>query len=256
MAKSRSEVVRNVNTVMTYTYYHIGEMIVNEEQAGSQRAAYTETIVKDLSQALTREYGKGYSHRNLDYFKRFYLLYQEQITQSLIAQSDTYKNIPQSLIAFSGLFKLSSTHYIQLMKIADPGEREFYEQQSVTNNWSVRELQRQYNSSLFERLALSRDKKCVPDGAETGQTSEEPIRALKSPFVLEFLGLKEDSGYSENDLETAIINKLEHFMLELGKGFLFEGRQRRITLPGRQFSSMRTMVWSERFYSFKSFQKL
>jgi len=157
IAKSRSEVVRNVNTVMTYTYYHIGEMIVNEEQAGSQRAAYTETIVKDLSQALTREYGKGYSHRNLDYFKRFYLLYQEQI--------------PQSLIAFSGLFKLSWTHYIQLMKIADPGEREFYEQQSVTNNWSVRELQRQYNSSLFERLALSRDKKCVPDGAEAGQTS-------------------------------------------------------------------------------------
>ncbi|SDI85108.1 PDDEXK nuclease domain-containing protein [Mucilaginibacter gossypii] len=233
--KSRSEIVRNVNTVMVYTYYHIGEMIVNEEQAGSQRAAYAETIVKDLSEALTREYGKGYSHRNLDYFKRFYLLYQERIAQSLIAQSDTYKNIPQSLIAFSGLFKLSWTHYIQLMKIADPGERGFYEQQSVTNNWSVRQLQRQYNSSLFERLALSRDKKSVLDSTEAGQTSEEPVQALKSPFVLEFLGLKEDSGYSENDLETAIINKLEHFMLELGKGFLFEGRQRRITFEGDHF---------------------
>ena len=87
--KSRSEIVRNVNTVMVYTYYHIGKMIVNEEQAGSQRAAYAETIVKDLSEALTREYGKGYSHRNLDYFKRFYLLYQERVAQSLIAQSDT-----------------------------------------------------------------------------------------------------------------------------------------------------------------------
>lgn len=233
--KSRSEIVRNVNTVMVFTYYHIGEMIVKEEQAGNQRAAYAETIVKDLSEALTREYGKGYSHRNLDYFKKFYLLYQERIAQSLIAQSDTSKNIPQSLIAFSGLFKLSWTHYIQLMKISDPGERKFYEQQSVTNNWSVRELQRQYNSSLFERLALSRDKKSVLNGAEAGQTSEEPVHALKSPFVPEFLGLKEDSGYSENDLETAIINKPEHFMLELGKGFLFEGRQRRVSLDGDHF---------------------
>jgi predicted nuclease of restriction endonuclease-like (RecB) superfamily len=121
------------------------------------------------------------------------------------------------------------------MKIQAVAEREYYELEAASCNWSLRELQRQYDSSLFERLALSSDKTCVRELAENNRIEEAAIHTLKNPFVLEFLGLKEDSRYSENDLETAIINKLEHFMLELGKGFLFEGRQRRITLEGDHF---------------------
>jgi predicted nuclease of restriction endonuclease-like (RecB) superfamily len=132
-------------------------------------------------------------------------------------------------------FELSWTHYIQLLKIKNEDERHFYEIESIQNNWSVRELQRQYNSSLFERLTLSKDKETIRALADSGQVIEKPVDILKSHYVLEFLGLREDSKYSESDLETAIINKLEHFMLELGKGFLFEGRQRRFTFEGDSF---------------------
>lgn len=232
--ESRSQVVRNVNTVMIHTYFHIGKMIVHEQQNGNERAEYAEEIVAALSRSLSAEYGKGYSKRNLDYFKQFYLLYRDRIVQSPIAQSESGE-IPKSLISFSEHFKVSWTQYIQLMRINDVSEREFYEKEAVSNNWSVRELQRQYNSSFYERLALSSDKKGMQEEARKGQLTETPVNTLKSPFVLEFLDLKEDSGYSENELETAIINKLEHFMLELGKGFLFEGRQRRISLDGDHF---------------------
>ena len=231
---SRNHIVRNVNTVMIHTYFQIGRMIIHEQQNGNERAEYAEEIVAALSRSLSKEYGKGYSKRNLDYFKQFYLLYRNRIVQSPIAQS-SLNEIPKSLVSFSEHFKVSWTHYIQLMRITDDNEREFYEKEASANNWSVRELQRQYQSSLFERLVLSRDKKSIPDVNEQNRIAEDPILTLKSPFVLEFLGLKEDSSYSENDLETAIINKLEHFMLELGKGFLFEGRQRRISLDGDHF---------------------
>lgn len=236
--ESRTHVVRNVNTVMIYTYFNIGKMIIDEEQHGNERAGYAEEIVKDLSLLLTREYGKGFSKRNLDYFKQFYLMYRIRIVQSPIAQfelENPAKGIAQSLIAFSENFKISWTHYIHLMKIPDSTEREFYETETASSNWSVREFQRQYQSSLFERLELSRDKKAVRGLNAAGQIAENPIHSLKSPVVLEFLGLKEDNRYSENDLETAIINKLESFMMELGKGFLFEGRQRRITLEGDHY---------------------
>jgi predicted nuclease of restriction endonuclease-like (RecB) superfamily len=232
--ESRSQIVRNVNTVMIYTYFHIGRMIIHEQQQGNKRAEYAEEVIAELSRSLSTEYGKGFSKRNLDYFKQFYLLYRDRIVQSPIAQS-ALNEISQTLSPFSEKFKVSWTHYIQLMRINDIKEREFYEQESATNNWSVRELQRQYHSSLFERLALSKDKKSVRDANDQDRFGENPAHTLKNPFVLEFLGLKEDSSYSENDLETAIINKLEHFMLELGKGFLFEGRQRRISLDGDHF---------------------
>ncbi|WP_439697473.1 YhcG family protein [Mucilaginibacter sp. AW1-7] len=232
--ESRSQIVRNVNTRMIQTYYHIGMMIVQEQQKGNDRAEYAEEIVAALSRSLSEEYGKGYSKRNLDYFKQFYLLYRSRIVQSAIAQSPSAE-IPKSLISFSEQFKVSWTHYIQLMRINDANEREFYEQETAGNNWSVRELQRQYNSSYYERLVLSSNKKEVQQDAAKGGLKEMPVDTLKTPFVLEFLNFKEDSSYSENDLETAIINKLEHFMLELGKGFLFEGRQRRITLEGDHF---------------------
>lgn len=138
------------------------------------------------------------------------------------------RNLPTGL-------NLSWSHYVTLLKIKDDQERKFYELETALNNWSVRELQRQINTSYYERLALSRDKDGVKKLAEEGQIVERSTDILKSPVILEFLDLNEDHRYSENDLETAIINKLEHFMLELGKGFLFEGRQRRISLEGDHF---------------------
>jgi len=235
---ARKYVVRNVNTIMLCTNFTIGKMIVEEEQKGKERAGYAETIIKDLSKALSAEYGRGFSHRNLDNFKKFYLLYQNRISQTLSAKfDDAIKNeISQALLAvFADHFKVGWSHYVLLMKIQDVAEREYYELEAGSCNWSLRELQRQYDSSLFERLARSGDKTGVRELAENNRIEEDAIHTLKNPFVLEFLGLKEDSRYSENDLETAIINKLEHFMLELGKGFLFEGRQRRITLEGDHF---------------------
>ena len=130
---------------------------------------------------------------------------------------------------------LSWTHYIQLLKIENDEERNFYEIEAARGNWSVRELQRQFNSSLYERLALSKDKKAVKDLSRKGQIIQKPTDALKHHTVLEFLELREDERYSESDLENAIINKIEHFMLELGKGFLFEGRQKRFTFDGDSF---------------------
>lgn len=236
--EARNLVVRNVNTTMVYTYFHIGRMIVEEEQKGEERAAYAESVLKELSRHLTKEYGKGFSHRNLEYFRKFYSLYINRISQSVIAKFDIDNQLvinSQSLIAFSEQFKLSWTHYIQLMKIEEIAERDFYEIESASNNWSVRELQRQFDSSLYERLALSKDKQSVKQLSSKGQVVEKPFDTLKTPFVLEFLNLKEDSAYSENDLESAIIDKLEHFMMELGKGFLFQGRQKRITLNGDHF---------------------
>jgi predicted nuclease of restriction endonuclease-like (RecB) superfamily len=236
--ESRSQVVRNVNTIMIYTNFTIGKMIVEEEQKGNKRAGYAETILKDLSMALSAEYGRGFSHRNLDNFKKFYLLYHERISQTLSAKSDSNEkeDLAKTLLTlFADHFKNSWSHYVLLMKIQNAAEREYYEFEAALSNWSLRELQRQYDSSLYERLALSRDKTGVRQLAGNNQIDESPIHTLKNPFVLEFLDLKEDSRYSESDLESAIINKLEHFMLELGKGFLFEGRQRRISLDGDHY---------------------
>jgi len=236
--ESRNLIVRNVNTTMVYTYFHIGRMIVEENQQGQDRAAYSESVLKELSGHLTKEYGRGFSHRNLEYFRKFYLSYTNRISQSMIAKSDPYNQHfinSQSLPAFSEHFKLSWTHYVQLMKIENIEERDFYEIESASNNWSVRELQRQYDSSVYERLALSKDNQGIKQLSSIGQVLEKPFDTLKSPYVLEFLNPKEDSTYSENDLESAIIDKLEHFMMELGKGFLFEGRQKRITFRWRSF---------------------
>eukprot|EP01136_Pigoraptor_vietnamica_P013222 Opistho-1_new@54010 len=169
---------------------------------------------------LNEQFGKGYSVDNLESMRLFYLEYGNSETPSRNSE------IP---------FGLSWSHYVQLLKIKDVNERNFYEVETLSNNWSVRELKRQYHSSLFERLALSKDKSEVHKLANKGQLLESPIDAMKSPFVLEFLGLREGNQYSESDLETAIINKLEQFMLELGKGFLFEARQQRITLDGEHY---------------------
>ncbi len=217
--EARSAVARNINTAMVMTYFEIGRMIVEHEQKGQKRAGYAEEILKNLSLDLTKEFGKGFSVDNLQNMRRFYLTYQKYETLSRISHKT---------------FPLSWSHYVFLMRLPE-AERKFYEIEAVKQNWSLRELERQFNSSLYERLALSRDKKKVRELSKKGHVIAMPQDAIKEPYVLEFLGLTEESLYSETDLETAIINKIEHFLLELGKGFLFVGRQKRFTFDEEHF---------------------
>jgi len=213
---ARQNIISNVNSTMTKTYFLIGKRIVEEEQDGNKRAEYGKNLIKMLSEKLTKEFGKGFSQRNLEQMRTFYVRY----------------SIPQTL---SAEFKLSWSHYLILMRIEDIGTRNFYEIEAFENNWSLRELKRQVNSSLYERLVLSKDKEKVKELAVKGQIIEKVQDVIKDPYILEFLGLDEKSDYSENKLETEIINKLEMFLLELGKGFTFVGRQVRFTFDERHF---------------------
>jgi predicted nuclease of restriction endonuclease-like (RecB) superfamily len=241
IAETQQNVVRNINSAMLFAYFQIGRIIVEDEQQGNQRAGYSKETISRLSKELNNEFGKGYSVDNLERCRKFYITYQNRISASVMRKSpDDSKSASLMRIFGNEIydelpFHLTWTHYIQLLKIKNEDERNFYEIEAAANNWSVRELQRQYNSALFERLALSKDKLGIKQLGEKGQIIEKPADALKSHYVLEFLGLQEQSKYSENDFETAIIDKLEHFMLELGKGFLFEGRQRRFTFEGDSF---------------------
>ena len=210
LKEARKSIVSNINTTMTKTYFLIGKRIVEEEQNGNERAEYGENLIKNLSKRLTEEFGKGFSKRNLWQMKQFYLAYSK--VQTVSAQ-----------------FKLSWSHYLILMRMENIEERNFYEIESIQNNWSLRELRRQIDSALYERLVLSRDKEKVKELAFKGQVIEKPEDVVKDPYILEFLGLEEQSNYSENKLETEIINNLEKFLLELGKGFTFVGRQVRFT---------------------------
>jgi predicted nuclease of restriction endonuclease-like (RecB) superfamily len=200
---------------MIKTYFELGKRIVEHEQEGKAQADYGSYIIDKLSNDLTLEFGKGFSKRNLELIRKFYLTYK--IAKSPISQS------------------ISWTHYLQLMRISNVEERTFYELETVANNWSVRELTRQINSSLFERLQLSKDKKRVLDLSSKGQLIEKPSDLIKDPYVLEFLNLEEKHAYNETELEQALINKLEHFLLELGKGFTFVGRQVRFTFDEEHF---------------------
>lgn len=196
---ARKIAVHAVNQTMVVSYFEIGKMIVLEEQNGKERAEYGKRILKELSLKLTNEFGKGFSQRNLEQMRQFYLTYSK--AQTVSAQ-----------------FRLSWSHYLMLMRIDNESERQFYEIESIENNWSLRELQRQFDSALFERLALSRDKEGVKRLAEKGQIIKSAKDTLKDPYVLEFLGLPEATRYSETELEQKLIDKLEHFLLELGKG--------------------------------------
>jgi predicted nuclease of restriction endonuclease-like (RecB) superfamily len=226
--EARNAVARNINTAMVMTYFEIGRMIVVDEQQGKARADYAEETLKNLSLDLTREFGKGFSERNLENMRKFYLLYAAKISQTVSAKSETLSRISPII------FQMSWSHYVFLMRLPE-AERKFYEIEAVKQNWSLRELERQFNTSLYERLALSRDKHRVKELSQKGHILTTPQDAIKEPYVLEFLGLKEESAYSESDLESAIINRIEHFMLELGKGFLFSGRQVRLTFNEDHF---------------------
>lgn len=251
LQNARQQVLRTVNSTMTYTYFEIGRMIIEEEQNGKNRAEYGKQLLKSLSQQLTKEFGKGFSIVNLENMRKFYLTYSisESLTrtlenkksQSLTGEFKIVRSQPpikgtgsisKSLIS---LFKLTWTHYIFLMRIDDEKERRFYEIESEKYNWSVRELKRQYDSALYTRLTLSRDKEGILKLSQQGQIIEKPKDVIKDPYILEFLGLPELHQYSESQLEEEIINKLEHFLLELGHGFTFVARQQRITFDDKHF---------------------
>lgn len=216
LTQARNSIVQTVNQTMVQTYFEIGRMIVEEEQDGNIRAEYGKQVLIELSKKLTNEFGKGFSRRNLEQMRQFFLVYSK--TQTV-----------------SAIFNLSWSHYLKLMRIDNKNERKFYEIEAFENNWSLRELQRQFDSALYERLALSRDKSGIQKLAENGQIIETAKDSLKDPYILEFIGLPESLKYSESKLEQRIIDKLEHFLLELGKGYTFVGRQVRFTFDDKHF---------------------
>lgn len=213
--EAQQRVVHSVNSIMVQTYFELGKQIVEHEQEGKNYANYGEYLLDALSENLTKEFGKGYSKRNLELIRKFYLTYK--IAKSPISQS------------------ISWTHYLQLMRIQNEDERVFYENEIVSNNWSVRELNRQINTSLYERLLLSKNKSEILKLSQEGQIIEKPKDIIKDPYILEFLNLPENHTYNESELEQALIDKLEHFLLELGKGFTFVGRQVRFTFDEEHY---------------------
>lgn len=231
LQSAKSKVVRSVNQTMVFTYFEIGKMIVEEEQDGKERANYGKELLKELSLMLQKEFGKGFSVDNLENMRRFYLAYEKSETLSRISA----KVISETVSRKSETIILSWSHYLKLMRIEDANERSFYEIEAFKNNWSIRELQRQFDSALYTRLVLSRDKDEVKKLSEKGLILEKPKDAIKDPYILEFIGLPEHASYSENELEQEIINKLEHFLLELGNGFAFVARQKRISFDEKHF---------------------
>ena len=238
--KARLAVAQNVNTIQVVTNFEIGRRIVEHEQQGDPKAGYGKQTIQELSSQLTEEFGRGFSKRNLEYMRRFYLEYCETAPGVVSGASDAAVSVGQPIAQipsaqFTSRFALSWSHYVFLMNIGNRDERQFYEIEAQQSKWSLSELKRQFNTGLYERLALSRDKSGVRALACTGHVIEKPQDMLKDPYVLEFLGLEEKARYSENDLESAIIDKLEMFLLELGKGFLFEARQKRLTFDADHY---------------------
>lgn len=213
---SRKKTYSFINLSMVYTYFEIGKIIVENQQNGKEKATYGKQVLKNLSEKLTKKFGKGFSVDNLQNMRSFYLTYSIYETPS-------------------SKFNLSWSHYIKLMRIDNIEERSFYEIECFNNNWSLRELQRQFDSGLYERLSLSRNKDEVKKLSEKGQLIEKSQDIVKDPYILEFLGLPEKSIYSETELESKIIDHLQNFLLELGKGFFFVGRQVRFTFDEKHF---------------------
>lgn len=212
---ARKNVKKAVNLAMVYSYFEVGRKIVEEEQTGENRAQYGQYILKELAQYLTKNFGKGFSVTNLKQMRQFYLVYEsDQIGQTV---SDQFANLPT--VSTGRKFFLSWSHYLKLMRIENIEERHFYEIEAVKNNWSLRELQRQFDSALYERLLLSKNKEGIKNLSEKGQMIEVAGDIVKDPYVLEFLGLEEKSSYSESELETHLINHLQDFLLELGTGY-------------------------------------
>lgn len=228
---SRKQIARAVNTAMVYTYYGIGQYIIDFEQGGHTRAQYGKGTLKRLSERLNAKYEGGWSVDTLEKARKLYLLYS--ISEPVVTNSPS--SISEPAVRNSHEFCLPWSHYVILMSEKDPSARKFYEIEAYKQQWSKRQLQRQVASSLYERIALSRDKDEVMRLANEGQTIEKPTDIIKNPLVLEFVGLKPEAAYTEKRLETAILDKIEDFLLECGKGFLFEARQKRFTFDEDNF---------------------
>ena len=243
--ESRKRVATAVNIAEVYTKYEIGRYIVEDEQEGKARAAYGKQVLPILSQKLTDKFGSGWSLETLKSARKFYSVYAPQaIRSTALTKSDKetgktnlVNSVDQIQIAPADphKFVLSWSHYLVLMRIKDDGARSFYEVECAKQNWAVRWLQRQVGSSLYERIALSSDRDKVVRMAKEGEIIEKPADIIKNPVTLEFLGLKPDAAYSETKLENAIIDKMQTFLLEMGKGFLFEARQKRFTFDEDNF---------------------
>ncbi|MFQ1021977.1 YhcG family protein [Avibacterium paragallinarum] len=214
IAQSRENAVRAVDFQRVLMYWHIGKHIFEEEQQGQERADYGAYLIKSLAQQLQPEFGSGFSARQLERYRQF------------------YRTFP---IAAALRTQLNWTQYKSLISINDPDKREFYIAESIKNHWSSRQLERQINSSLYERLLLSNDKASVLAVANNELIPSDPKQIIKDPMVLEFLGLQRESAYYEKDLEQAIITHLQEFLLELGNGFSFVARQKRLHLDGDDF---------------------
>lgn len=217
LEKSRKNIAQQVNTELLTTYWNIGRIIVEYEQQSQLRAEYGKQTLKELSKELTREFGKGFSVSNIQFMRRFYQSYPIQQTASV---------------------KLSWSHYCELLTISDEGKRSFYEKEAVNSGWSVRELKRQIESSLYERLLLSSgdaNEEKVLSLAQKGIEIAQPADIIRDPYVFEFLGIPENKPYLESDLEQALVMQIEKFLLELGRGFMFVGTQQRITLNNTHY---------------------
>lgn len=248
LAKARTKVVKEINMAQVLAYWEIGREIVEFEQKGKARGGYGEQLIERLSTDMTQKFGRGFSHTNLKMMRLFYQNFpirqtlsdesiKEQKPEAMSVKSQKQQMLTTVSTAQGGQFEpmLSWSHYCELLKIEEPLARSFYEQEAIQNNWSVRELKRQINSMHFERLTLSKDTKGVMKMAKKGQIIEKPEDAVKDPYILEFLNLKEETSYTESQLEQAIIDKLQYFLLEMGKGFSFVARQKRITITNRHY---------------------
>mgnify|MGYP004557606543 CR=1 FL=1 len=243
--ESRKKVATAVNIAEVYTKYEIGRHIVEDEQSGKHKAEYGKQVIIKLSERLSVQFGAGWSEDTLSNCRKFYRTYSRTLSsQTLHYKSRVNTNDTNFLNTVSEIqndlepsrkFVLSWSHYLVLMRIKDENARNFYEIESRKQNWSVRWLQRQVSSSLYERIALSKNKVEVMRLAKEGQAVEKPADIIKNPITLEFLGLKPEAAYSETRLESAIISKMQSFLLELGKGFLFEARQKRFTFDEENF---------------------
>ena len=253
--EARGKVAKAVNVALVYTYYEVGRMIVEDEQGGRKRAEYGKAQLATLSRRLTDRFGRGFSVDNLQNMRNFYIAYSttkiyESASRKLREgkyethsrkSGETVNGIHEidgnyiNTVCPIPNFTLSWSHYLVLMRIENPAERRFYEIEATENGWDLGELKRQFKSSLYERLALSRDKKGVLELSKRGQVVSKPEDVIKDPYVLEFLGLEEKERYSETELESRIIEHVEQFILEMGKGFIRVGRQVRFTFQEKHF---------------------
>lgn len=249
LEQARTNVVRTVNSEMVVAYWLVGREIVEEEQEGEARAKYGERLVAELSANLTARYGRGFSLANLKRFRQFYLSFRDrrpEIGSPLGSQSGNELPSPTAgrpgtapqwgAVSDQGFHPdLSWSHYRALMRVDNETARSFYEVEAAKNGWSKRQLERQIHTFYYERLLKSRDKAGMMELASQGEAAEHPLDVLKNPYVLEFLDLPESERLTEGDLEGALVSHLREFLLELGAGFAFIGRQSRLTLDGDHF---------------------